>query len=84
MAKVEIYFAAWCPYCRRAKQLLDDKEVNYTLIDVDEEPGERDIMQQRGGGQTIPQIFINDKPIGGSDALHALDAAGELDKLLNT
>jgi glutaredoxin 3 len=83
MANVELYFAPWCPYCRRAKQLLDDKKVNYTLIDVDADPSERDVMQQRGAGKTIPQIFINDKSIGGCDDLYALDAAGELDQLLN-
>lgn len=84
MAKVELYYAPWCPYCRRAKQLLDEKKINYTLIDVDADPNERDVMQQRGGGHTIPQIFINDKSIGGCDALYALDAAGELEKLLHT
>ncbi len=84
MAKVELYFAPWCPYCRRAKQLLDEKQVNYTLIDVDAKPSERDNMQQRGAGHTIPQIFINDKSIGGCDDLYALEAKGELEKLLNT
>lgn len=84
MTKVEIYYASWCPYCRRAKQLLDEKQVNYTLIDVDAEPEERQVMQQRGAEHTIPQIFINDKPIGGCDAIYALEAAGELDPLLNT
>lgn len=83
MAKVEIYFASWCPYCRRAKQLLDEKSVNYTLFDVDAEPSERDNMQKRGGGATIPQIFIDDKSIGGCDDLYALEAKGTLDKLLN-
>ncbi len=82
MTKVEIYFAPWCPYCRRAKQLLDEKQINYTLINVDEEPSQRDTMQTRGAGSTIPQIFINDKPIGGCDALYALEASGDLDKLL--
>lgn len=84
MATVEIYYAPWCPYCRRAKQLLDEKKVNYTLIDVDEEPAERETMQKRGAKHTIPQIFINDKSIGGCDELYALDANGELDKLLNS
>ena len=84
MAVIELYYATWCPYCRRAKQLLDEKQVNYTLIDVDAEPNEREVMQTRGEGHTIPQIFINNKPIGGCDALYALDAAGELDPLLNT
>lgn len=83
MAIVEIYFASWCPYCRRAKELLDEKNVNYTVIDVDAEPNERDNMVKRGGGKTIPQIFINDKPIGGCDDLYQLEAKGELDNLLN-
>lgn len=84
MANVELYFAPWCPYCRRAKQLLDEKQVNYTLIDVDAEPSERETMQKRGAGKTIPQIFIDDKPIGGCDDLYALEAEGKLDLLLNT
>lgn len=84
MTKVELYYAPWCPFCRRAKSLLDEKKVNYTLIDVDAEPSERDVMQQRGAGHTIPQIFINDKPIGGCDDLYALEASGNLDKLLHT
>ncbi len=84
MATVEIYLATWCPYCRRAKQLLDDKKIEYTLIDVDEKPHAREEMQSRGAGSTIPQIFIDNKPVGGCDSLYALDASGELDKLLNT
>ncbi|HLF66970.1 MAG TPA: glutaredoxin 3 [Gammaproteobacteria bacterium] len=83
MASVEIYFAPWCPYCRRAKQLLDDKQINYTLIDVDTDPNERVVMQQRGGGKTIPQIFIDNVSIGGCDELYALDANGKLDQLLS-
>ncbi len=83
MANVEIYFAPWCPYSRRAKQLLDDKQINYTLIDVDTDPSERDVMQQRGAGKSIPQIFIDNVPIGGCDDIYALEASGKLEKLLS-
>ncbi|HUA89131.1 MAG TPA: glutaredoxin domain-containing protein, partial [Steroidobacteraceae bacterium] len=66
----------------RARRLLDAKGVKYEEIDVDVVPGARQEMEQRAGRSTIPQIFINDQPVGGSDELHALDAEGRLDPLL--
>jgi glutaredoxin 3 len=82
-ASVEIYTWSTCPYCIRAKQLLDRKGVSYTEISVDgDEPG-REAMAARGDGRkSVPQIFINDQHVGGCDAIHALDRAGELDPLL--
>jgi glutaredoxin 3 len=82
-ATVEIYTWSTCPFCVRAKQLLDRKGVSYTEISVDgDEPG-REAMAARGDGRkSVPQIFINDQHIGGCDAIHALDRAGELDPLL--
>lgn len=83
MAKVEIYSKAMCPYCDRAKQLLSSKSVAYTEIRVDQHPEQFDVMMKRAEGRrTFPQIFINDKPIGGFDDLWALEQAGQLDALL--
>jgi glutaredoxin 3 len=83
MAKVEIYSTMFCGYCARAKALLERKGVAYDNIDVLEDPSRRDEMVERsGGGTTVPQIFIDDVHIGGSDELAALEAAGELDALL--
>jgi len=81
-AKIVIYSTDWCGYCARARRLLDAKGVKYQEIDVDVVPGARQEMEQRAGRSTIPQIFINDQPVGGSDELHALDAEGRLDPLL--
>lgn len=79
---VEIYTSPLCPYCWRAKRLLDHKGVPYQEIDVWREPGRRAEMVERGGGHTVPQIFLDGRPIGGCDDLYALEAAGELDRLL--
>lgn len=83
MARVELYTTAWCPFCIRAKQLLNSKQVVFSDTDVDREPQQRAVMMQRGGGRTVPQIFINDHPVGGCDELYALERAGKLDELLN-
>jgi len=77
-----MYTTDWCPYCARARGLLEKKGVTYTEIDVDVVPGARAEMTARGGGDTVPQIFIGGQPVGGSDELHALEAAGRLDPLL--
>ena len=83
MAEVELYTTMFCPYCARARALLERKGVAYTDIDVLAEPARRGEMIQRAGGRTtVPQIFINDEHIGGSDELVALDRAGELDAKL--
>jgi glutaredoxin 3 len=83
MAEVDIYTTMWCPYCARAKALLERKGVAYREISLDEEPGRRAEMVQRAhGGRTVPQIFINGEHVGGSDDIHALDRAGKLDAKL--
>ncbi len=83
MAQVEIYSTLFCPYCARAKSLLEKKGVDYVQIDVMEDASRRDEMVKRAGGRTsVPQIFINGEHIGGSDELHALDRAGGLDAKL--
>ena len=84
MAKIEVYTTNYCPYCVKAKALLDRKGAKYTEIDVtgDDEVRIR-LVEKSGGRKTVPQIFINDKHIGGCDDLYALDANGGLDPLLN-
>lgn len=82
MAAVEVYYKDWCPFCQRALMLLDQKGVAYTGIDVDGKPQLQAAMAQKAGRSTVPQIFINGQPIGGYDDMAALEARGELDKLL--
>ena len=83
MAKVEIYTQWGCPYCTRAKSLLDGKGVTYTEYDVTMDSAKRREMTERApGARTVPQVFIDGVPYGGSDDIHALDRAGKLDPLL--
>ncbi len=80
MARVEIYSTLFCPYCARAKSLLEKKGVAFINIDVIEDTAKREEMVERSGGrQTVPQIFIDGEHIGGSDDLYALERAGMLD-----
>ena len=82
MAQVEMYTTMWCPYCSRARALLDRKGIGYTDIDI-YETGKRDEMIKRAGGRTsVPQIFIDGEHIGGCDDMVALDRAGRLDPKL--
>lgn len=81
--KVEIYTKWGCPYCVRAKALLDAKGVSYTEIDVTFGGKEREEMVRRvPGARTVPQVLVNDQALGGCDDIHALEAAGKLDPLL--
>ena len=82
MANVVIYSKDHCAYCVWAKQLLDNKKVDYQEIRVDLEPDKLAEMVTFSGQRTTPQIFINSKPIGGFDDMTALDKSGELDILL--
>lgn len=82
MAKVEMYSTGWCPFCVRAKSLFNGKGVAFDDVDVDRDPQQRQEMMRRGGAHTVPQIFINDQPLGGCDELFALEHKGELDRLL--
>lgn len=82
MSNVVIYTTASCPYCLNAKKLLDNKGVKYTEIAIDTDTSKRDEMVKLSGQRTVPQIFINDKPIGGFDALSALNSSGQLDVLI--
>jgi glutaredoxin 3 len=83
MANVEIYTWRTCPFCIRAKGLLDEKSVEYTEYAIDGDEAARIKMADRGDGRrSVPQIFINDLHIGGCDDIHALNASGKLDVLL--
>ena len=83
MAKIEIYSTSTCPYCVRAKALLDAKDVDYQEINVTGDDAAREaLLIKAEGRRTVPQIFINDRGIGGYDDLRALEESGELDKLL--
>ena len=83
MARVEIYTRAFCGYCSRAKRLLDGKGIAYEEIDVGMDARKKAQMIQRAKGRTtVPQIFIDDRHVGGSDDLHALDSDGQLDSML--
>ena len=82
--KIIIYTTPWCPYCHTAKALLQRKGVNYEEIDV-RDPSLRKLMTQRANGRyTVPQIFIGDTHVGGSDDMHDLDRRGRLDPLLQS
>lgn len=82
MKNTLIYTTAWCPFCIRAKMLLDRKDVSYEEINVDQVQGGRQEMMQRSARRTVPQIFIGDTHVGGCDDLFALEQHGKLDALL--
>ncbi|MEZ5939445.1 MAG: glutaredoxin 3 [Hyphomonadaceae bacterium] len=79
---MEIYTRDWCGYCVRAKALLNELGVAFTEYEAGMDPALRQEMVTRSGGVTFPQILINDRPIGGSDDLHALHASGKLEQML--
>ena len=79
---VTLYVTDWCPYCARARNLLTGKNLAFSEINVDDDPKFREEMIARSSRNTVPQIFIGDKHIGGSDELFALDRSGELDRLI--
>jgi len=79
---IVMYSTTWCPYCDRARALLQRKGLPFREIKVDEDPAARAAMLARsGGGRTVPQIFVGDHHVGGFDDLYALDKAGKLDAL---
>ena len=81
-AAVTMYTTSWCGYCARARRLFTEKGVPFTDIDVEQVEGAREQMRQRSGRNTVPQIFIGDRHIGGYDDTRALEQKGELDPLL--
>ena len=82
MPKVTMYSTRFCPYCMRARSLLDRKGVTYEDIDVDRNPSERATMRERTGRTSVPQIFIDETHVGGCDDLHALERDGQLNEML--
>jgi glutaredoxin 3 len=84
MPKVTIYTTPYCPFCHSAKALLRRKNVEFSEIDVSFDQQERQRMMAKAQGRrTVPQIFIGETHVGGSDELHALDRQGKLDPLLS-
>ena len=82
MPAVTIYTKSWCPYCSAAKDLLVRKNVSFTEFDITGKADLRDEMVRRSGRATVPQIFIGETYVGGSDDLAALEREGKLDDLL--
>ena len=82
MTDIVIYTTRWCPYCIRAKSLLERKGVGYREITVDGDPVTRRDMAERAGQTSVPQIWIGEQHIGGCDELYGLERAGRLDTLL--
>ncbi|MEM8502557.1 MAG: glutaredoxin 3 [Cyanobacteria bacterium P01_D01_bin.1] len=80
--KIEIYTWSRCPFCIRAKALLDRKGADYTEYCIDGDEAARSEMAERAGRRSLPQIFIDDQHIGGCDDIHALERQGQLDNLL--
>lgn len=82
MAKVIVYTTATCPYCKLAKDLLTERHIAFEEIRVDIDDQQREEMMRKSQRRTVPQIFINDQPIGGYDDLAALAKSGKLNDLL--
>lgn len=82
MARVTVYTTDYCPYCVRAKKLLERRGIEYAEVDVTHDEGKRAWLVAATGRRTVPQIFVGERPIGGSDDLAALDASGELARLV--
>lgn len=81
-AAVLVYLTHWCPYCRMAKDLLREKGVAFEEIDVDGRAELRRWLATTTGQRTVPQVFVNGKPLGGFSDISALDEDGKLDPLL--
>lgn len=83
-AEITVYYSPFCPYCNWAKQLLQSKDVEFNMINVNDGADIRQEMEQRSGRTSVPQIFIGDTHVGGYDDMAALDDKGELDALIAT
>jgi glutaredoxin 3 len=77
-----MYTAQWCPYCTRARSILESRRLAFETVDVDAHPGARAEMLTRSGRRTVPQIFIGATHVGGCDDLEELVSSGKLDQLL--
>ena len=84
MKSVKIYTTPYCPFCVRAKRLLERKGVGYEEIDVAADDEARAALAERTGRRTVPQIFIGEVHVGGSDELYALEQEGKLDPMLRS
>ena len=82
VSEVVIYTTRWCPFCIRAKALLDQKGVSYQEISVDDDPATRQQMAERAGKTSVPQIWIGEQHVGGCDQLYGLERSGGLESLL--
>jgi len=82
MSRIQIYTTRWCGYCVRAKLLLDQKDLAYEEIALDDDPAYRQRIFDLTGGWTVPQVLIDGEPIGGYTELWRLDRSGQLDKTL--
>jgi glutaredoxin 3 len=82
MPDVTVYCTTWCPFCDRAKALLEQRGVPYTSVNLDDDPTFRQRLVEISGRYTVPQIFIGEQGIGGFQELRALDRSGALDELL--
>jgi glutaredoxin 3 len=82
MKKIEIYTKNYCPFCHRAKELLQANQVEFIEYDLSVDPSKELEMRQRSGRTSVPEIFVDDRLIGGCDDLFALDAAGKLAETL--
>jgi glutaredoxin 3 len=80
MLRIRMYTTRWCGYCVRAKTLLESKGLPYEEVNLDDDPHFRHTLQELTGGWTVPQILIDEEPIGGYAELYALDRSGELDR----
>lgn len=80
--KVVMYGTAYCPYCSAARMLLKQKNIEYEDLSIMDHGERRAEMEKKSGRRTVPQIFIDDRPIGGFDDLYEMDRRGELDRML--
>ncbi|MCY4644505.1 MAG: glutaredoxin 3 [Bacteriovoracales bacterium] len=80
LKEVKVYTTEYCPYCDRAKKLLDRKQIDYKVIDLSSDPDELAKLKEKTGLKTVPQIFIGEELIGGFQELSLLESSGELDK----
>jgi glutaredoxin 3 len=81
MARIQMYTTRWCGYCVRAKALLEERGIEFEEISLDDDPAFRQTVFDRTGGWTVPQILLDDRPIGGYVELWRLDQAGGLEPL---
>ena len=80
--RVVVYVTTYCPYCIRAKSLLEKRAIPYDIVDVTVDEPKRAWLVEVTKRRTVPQIFIDGKPIGGSDELHELDKSGKLAEMM--